>query len=258
MNFTVVIPARYGAVRLPGKPLREIAGRPMIEHVYRRATESGAAEVIIATDDERIKGVAEGFGARVCMTDPKIPSGTDRIADVVRQLAYPDDRIVVNLQGDEPQMPATLIDQVAQDISRYEEASISTLCVRTRDMGELFDPGIVKVVMDAEGYALYFSRAPIPWVRDGFATEPRTLPADAAHYRHIGLYAYRARFLREYARWNPCPLERMESLEQLRALWHARRIHVAVARERPPVGVDTERDLQRVARAMECGDASPR
>jgi 3-deoxy-manno-octulosonate cytidylyltransferase (CMP-KDO synthetase) len=250
VSFTVVIPARYGAARLPGKPLRELAGRPMIEHVYRRAMESGADEVIVATDDERIRRAAEGFGARVCMTEPAIPSGTDRIAAVVRRLGYADDRIVVNLQGDEPQMPPALLDQVAEDLAAHPEASIATLCVPIAELAALFDPAIVKVVMDARGYALYFSRAPMPWLREAFSTEPKTLPAEPAHHRHIGLYAYRAGFLREYAAWPPCPLERWELLEQLRALWHGRRVHVSLARRHPPVGVDTERDLERVAREL--------
>jgi 3-deoxy-manno-octulosonate cytidylyltransferase (CMP-KDO synthetase) len=251
VKFSVVIPARYGAVRLPGKPLRRIAGRPMIEHVYRRATESGADEIIIATDDARIREAAEAFGARVCMTDPAIPSGTDRIAAVARSLGYADDRIVINLQGDEPQMPPTLIDQVAEDMAAHPDAAIATLCVPITDIAEVFDPGIVKVVMSEDGYALYFSRAPMPWLREAFATEAKNLVGEVSHYRHIGLYAYRAGFLREYAAWPPCPLERWEFLEQLRALWHGRRIHVAPARARPPVGVDTERDLERVSREME-------
>jgi len=257
MKFTVVIPARYGAVRLPGKPLRQIAGRPMIEHVYRRAAESGADEVIVATDDERIRKAAEAVGARVCMTDSAIPSGTDRIAAVVRGLGYPDDRIIINLQGDEPQMPAVLIDQVAEDMALHPDAAIATLCVPITDLAEVFDPGIVKVVMNAEGYALYFSRAPMPWLREGFATEPKTLPGEVSHYRHVGLYAYRAGFLREYAAWPPSPLERWEFLEQLRALWHGCRIHVALARARPPVGVDTERDLERVSKEMATDSGPP-
>lgn len=250
MSFVVVIPARYGATRLPGKPLREIAGRPMIEHVWRRAVASGADEVIVATDDRRIAEVAEAFGARICMTAAAHPSGTDRIAEVVRVLALADERIVVNLQGDEPQMPPALIAQVAADLAGHVDASMATLCEPIEDAAEVFDPNVVKVVMDATGYALYFSRAPIPWLRDRFA-ESRTLSAaaDERHYRHIGLYAYRAGFLREYVQWPACAPERMESLEQLRVLWHGRRIHVGLAAERPGRGVDTEEDLARIGAA---------
>lgn len=243
MTYTVVIPARYAASRLPGKPLRELDGRPLVEHAWRRATESGAAEVIVATDDERIARVARGFGARVCMTDGAHSSGTDRIAEVVRAVGLADDRIVVNLQCDEPRMPASLLDQAAADLAGDAEASIATLCTPLEGAEELFDPNVVKVVLDARGYALYFSRAPIPWARDLFSEGRRPLPGAPVYYRHIGLYAYRAGFLREYVGWAACELERLEALEQLRALWHGRRIRVAVARERPGPGVDTERDL---------------
>ena len=242
MSFTVVIPARYAASRLPGKPLRELAGRPLVEHAWRRASESGAVEVIVATDDERIARVAEGFGARVCMTDGAHASGTDRIAEVARVMGLADDRVVVNLQCDEPYMPAALIDQVAADIAGDAEASIATLCAPLEGADELFDPNAVKVVRDARGCALYFSRAPIPWARDAFA-QGRREPGASTHFRHIGLYAYRAGFLREYVGWPVCELERVEALEQLRALWHGRRIRVGIASERPGPGVDTEQDL---------------
>lgn len=250
MGFVIVIPARYASVRLPGKPLREIAGRPMIEHVYRRAVESGADEVIVATDDERIRRVATGFGARVCMTARTHPSGTDRLAEVARSLNCPEEQVLVNLQCDEPLMPPALIRQVAGDIVAHPAASIATLCERIETAAELFDPHVVKVVMDREGYALYFSRAVIPWDRDAFSVTTEELPAGAVHHRHIGLYAYRAGFVREYVTWPPSPLERMEALEQLRALWYGRRIHVAPAAEHPGHGVDTEKDLERVARLL--------
>ena len=250
MSFTVVIPARYGSSRLPGKPLAEIAGRPMIQHVHERAMASGAAEVIVATDDERIAQAVAAFGGRALMTDPGHPSGSDRVAEVVGRLGLDDAAVVVNLQGDEPLMPATLIAQVAGDLERRPEIGMATLCVPIATTAELFDPHVVKVVMDREGYALYFSRAVIPWDREAFAVTTEALPEDAIHYRHVGLYAYRAGFIREYVAWPACDLERMESLEQLRVLWHGRRIHVAVATETPGPAVDTEADLQQVARIL--------
>lgn len=251
MEFCVVIPARYASTRLPGKPLREIAGKPMIRHVYERALESGADEVIIATDDERIRSAAEGFGARVCMTAVHHPSGTDRLAEVARLRDYSGDRIIVNLQGDEPSMPPALIRQVAGNLYANPQASVATLCERIHAAGELFDPHLVKVVMDSQGYALYFSRAAIPWDRDAFAATTGELPARSEHYRHIGLYAYRAGFLREYVKWPPCGLEQTESLEQLRVLWQGHKIHVAEAVEPPGTGVDTEADLARVRQQWE-------
>lgn len=250
MGFVIVIPARFDSTRLPGKPLRTIAGRPMIEHVYRRARASAAEEVIIATDDERIAGVARALGAPICMTARAHPSGTDRLAEVVRIMDFTDEQVLVNLQCDEPLMPPALINQVAGDMASHCAASIATLCERIETAAELFDPHVVKVVMDREGYALYFSRAVIPWDREAFVVTTETLPAGAVHYRHIGLYAYRAGFIREYVNWAPCAIERMEMLEQLRALWHGHRLHVGIACEKPGPGVDTEQDLARVEKLM--------
>ncbi len=246
MSFCVVIPARYAATRLPGKPLLDIAGKPMIQHVYERAVESGAETVIVATDDARVQAAAEGFGARVCMTSSQHRSGTDRLAEVVDQLGLDDEQVVVNLQGDEPLMPPAVIQQVADNLATHPGAGMATVCSRITTAAELFDPHAVKVVMDAEGMAVYFSRAAIPWDRDAFASTTEELPARSEHYRHIGLYAYRAGFLRRYVDWPSCHLEEMESLEQLRVLWHGQRIHVAEAMETPPAGVDTERDLEAV------------
>ncbi len=243
MNFCVVIPARYAATRLPGKPLLDIVGKPMIQHVYERALESGAETVIIATDDARVQAAAEAFGARVCMTSDQHRSGTDRLAEVVDQLGLDDAQIVVNLQGDEPLMPPAVIHQVADNLAAHQTAGMSTVCSRITTAAELFDPHAVKVVMDADGMAVYFSRAAIPWDRDAFAVTTEELPERSEHYRHIGLYAYRAGFLRQYVNWPTCHLEEMESLEQLRALWHGQRIHVAEAVQTPPAGVDTARDL---------------
>jgi len=254
LQFRVAIPARYASTRLPGKPLRLLAGRPLIEHVYRRALASGALEVVIATDDARICEVAERFGATVCMTASAHPTGTDRLAEVATRLGWPDDAIVVNVQGDEPGMPPALVRQVALSLATHPDAGIATACTRIHDPAELFDPNAVKVVRDAQGYALYFSRAPIPWHREAFRESGAALaelPTEIAWFRHIGLYAYRAAVLRRYPHLTPAPAEQAESLEQLRALWHGIRIHVAKADEIPPPGVDTEADLARAEAAWD-------
>ena len=245
-GFRVAIPARYASTRLPGKPLRLLAGRPLIEHVYQRALASGAVEVVIATDDPRIREVAEGFGATVCMTSPDHLSGTDRLAEVAERLGWPEDAIVVNVQGDEPHLPSVLIQQVAAGLAAHPDAGIATVCTRIHDPDELFDPNVVKVVRDAEDYARYFSRAPIPWHREAFGLGRKVseLPP-GAWFRHIGLYAYRVAVLTGYPHLSPAPAEQAESLEQLRALWHGIRIYVAEAVETPPPGVDTEADLAR-------------
>ena len=250
-DFQVVIPARYASQRLPGKPLRDICGKPMIQHVHERATESGAADVVIATDDRRIEEAAKAFGASVCMTSSEHASGTDRIAEVARTLGWRDDTVVVNLQGDEPLMPPELLSQVAETLVAHDRASMATLAVGLDATEQLFDPNTVKVVVDRDGYALYFSRATIPWKRDTFDAnaEPRPGWLDGIR-RHLGIYAYRAAFLNGYAELSQAPIERMESLEQLRVLWHGERIAVADARVAPPAGVDTEQDLERVIAAL--------
>ena len=250
MSFNVVIPARYASVRLPGKPLLDIAGKPMIQHVWERAQESGAQEVVVATDDPRIEEVARRFGADVCLTGSHHRSGSDRIAEVVAIRGWESGEVVVNLQGDEPCMPAPLLTQVAEDMERHPEASITTLSAPVRDRKTLFDPHVVKVVTDAEGYALYFSRAPIPWHRDEFIDADRPLPADTGFARHIGIYAYRAGYLAEFVNWKHAPIEVAESLEQLRVLWHGGRIHVSEASQPPCHGVDTKEDLARAARLL--------
>ena len=251
MSFRVVIPARYASSRLPGKPLLDIAGKPMIQHVYERAITSGADSVVVATDDERIRSAVQQFGGEVCMTSPEHRSGTDRLAEVSLNLGYADDDIVVNLQGDEPLMPASLLKQVAENLAHSTQADMATLSTRIHTAAELFDPHVVKVVSDRAGYALYFSRAVIPWDRDAFAVSTEELPERAEHYRHLGIYAYRARFLKHYSELDSCHLEAMESLEQLRVLWHGGRIHVAVAVELPGHGVDTADDLQRLRQLLE-------
>lgn len=246
--FKVAIPARFGSTRLPGKPLRLLAGRPMLEHVYRKALASGAEEVIIATDDRRIMETAASFGAVACMTSAEHASGTDRLAEAATQRNWPDDAIVVNLQGDEPLMPPALLRQVALGLATHPQAGVATLCTRIQNIEEVFDPHAVKVVLDAQGYALYFSRAPIPYHRDAFAQAggcPVELPAGTDYFRHLGLYAYRVAELRRYPTLPLCMLEQTESLEQLRALWNGVRIYVEEARETPPPGVDTAEDLAR-------------
>lgn len=244
--FKVIIPARYHSSRLPGKVLLDLGGRPMLEHVFRRALDSGAQEVLIATDSEQVGKVARRFGATVCMTSGRHRTGTDRLAEVVDQRGESDDQIIVNVQGDEPLLPPSLIRQVARNLAQYPQAEIATLCQRITHRDELFDPHSVKVVSDHQGYALYFSRAPIPWHRDEFVADQPDLPADSMHFRHIGLYAYRAAYLRFFATHAPCALELAEALEQLRALYGGHRIHVAQAVEHPGAGVDTQADLDRV------------
>lgn len=248
MPFTVVIPARYASTRLPGKPLADIAGKPMIQHVYERACESDADRVVIATDDSRIREACSGFGAQVVMTDASHASGTDRLEEVTRKLDLATDACVVNVQGDEPLIPPALINQVAYNLEAYGDAAISTLCEPITEVDAIFNPNVVKVVSDHRGMALYFSRAPIPWAREAWAeaSGERGLPASIAYHRHIGIYGYRVGLLRSFVAWAPAPLELAESLEQLRALHHGARIHVGLACETPPGGVDTEQDLERV------------
>jgi len=245
MSFKIVIPARYASSRLPGKPLLDIAGKPMLQHVFERAKESDADKVLIATDDQRIADVADQFGADVCMTSVQHRSGTDRLAEVVSQQGFADNDIIINVQGDEPCLPALLINQVAADLAEYPDADMASLFSKIQQEKQVFDPNVVKVVMDAQGYALYFSRAPIPWMRDHFNTDS-PLPADMPHYRHIGLYGYRAGFLKHYADMTPCSLETEESLEQLRALFHGKKIHMSEALISAGHGVDTEADLNEV------------
>ena len=246
MPFAVVIPARYGSTRLQGKPLLDIGGKPMVQHVYERAAESGAETVVVATDDPRIADACESFGGRVLMTSPKHPSGTDRIAEVANLLELPDEAIIVNVQGDEPLIPAAVIDQVADNLAAHPQAGIATLCEPIEDGADLSNPNIVKVVCDTTGLALYFSRAPIPWDRDRFAGKSPAAGETVVARRHLGIYAYRANFLRSFVQWPPGVLEQMESLEQLRAMENGTRIHVAEAAAFVPPGVDTQADLEAV------------
>ncbi len=242
-SYKVVIPARYASSRLPGKPLRELLGKPMLQHVWEAVRQCNADQIVIATDDERIESAARGFGAEVCMTASTHASGTDRLGEVVATLGWADDTIVVNVQGDEPLMPPGLIDQVANDLAANSKASIATVATPLVAAGEFFDPNVVKVVTDKAGYALYFSRAPIPWDRDLLMGDVKALPIGIVPLRHIGIYAYRVGYLNRYSEMRSCPLEQAEQLEQLRALWYGEHIHVAEAGQRPGPGVDTEDDL---------------
>ncbi|MCF7985210.1 MAG: 3-deoxy-manno-octulosonate cytidylyltransferase [Thiohalocapsa sp.] len=249
-SFNVVIPARYGASRLPGKPLVDIAGKPLILRVWEQARASGAAEVVVATDDARVVDVCEAAGPDVVLTAGHHHSGSDRVAEVIDRRGWDASVIVVNLQGDEPCMPPALIDQVAGDLGRHPDIGMATLAFPITDAAHLFDAHVVKVVVDAQGCALYFSRAPMPWHRDEFLGKRSHLPAGVPFLRHIGLYAYRAAFLRRFVDWDPSPLEIAESLEQLRVLWHGERIHVAIAGEEPGPGIDTADDVKRVVELL--------
>lgn len=242
--FIVAVPARHGSTRLPGKPLRLLGGKPLIVHVAERALAAGARQVVVATDDARIADALEGRGVTVCMTDPALASGSDRIAACASGLGWDEDAIVVNLQGDEPFAPASGIRAVV-DALVQNGAPMATLAAPLEDAAQLFDPHCVKLVRDMSGRALYFSRAPLPWARDAFAADRGRLPEDIPFLRHIGIYAYRAGFLRRFSRLEPTVLERAEALEQLRALEHGHAIAVALAPEAFPPGIDTEADLER-------------
>jgi 3-deoxy-manno-octulosonate cytidylyltransferase (CMP-KDO synthetase) len=241
VSFVVLIPARYASSRFPGKPLADLGGKPMIVRVAERAKQSGAEAVHVATDDERIARAVRSAGFAVVMTRADHASGSDRLAEAARTLRLSDEQIVVNVQGDEPLIAPALIRTVAERLERDHGASISTACHALHDAAQAASPDVVKVVLDAHGYALYFSRSRIPYPRQG----------DAVCYRHAGIYAYRARFLREFAALEPAPLERSEALEQLRALWHGHRIAVVVSDAQIPPGVDTPDDLAAVLKMLQ-------
>jgi 3-deoxy-manno-octulosonate cytidylyltransferase (CMP-KDO synthetase) len=244
--FKVVIPARYGSTRLHGKPLLLIAGKPMIAHVCERAKEANAEEIIVATDDERILNAVSELGFQAVLTRENHESGTERLAEVAEKFGWSDDTIIVNLQGDEPLLPADYIRQVVHALANQNQAGIATLAAKIHDADEIFNPNAVKVVFDKNGYALYFSRAPIPWNRTEFKTPPAPLSKSNDCFRHIGLYAYTAGFLKKYCAWETSPLEHIEALEQLRILWHGEKILVQIVDKTPPAGVDTLDDLHRV------------
>jgi 3-deoxy-manno-octulosonate cytidylyltransferase (CMP-KDO synthetase) len=244
-SFIVAIPARHGSTRLPGKPLRDIGGVPMVVRVAQRALQAGAGRVVVAVDDERIaEALAGQREVQICMTRRDHASGSDRLAECAEQLGWADDSIVVNLQGDEPFAPAAGIRAVAQALAG-DDAPMATLATPIIDAKELFDPNVVKLVRTGNGRALYFSRAPMPWARDAFATDRHTLPSGTPFLRHIGIYAYRAGFLRRYTQLPRTPLEQTESLEQLRVLEHGHAIAVRLTPEPFPPGIDTEADLER-------------
>ncbi len=243
MSFTVVIPARYASTRLPGKSLLAIAGRPMIQWVVEAAQKSRASAVYVATDDPRIVTAVEQFGGKALLTSSEHESGTDRLHEAAQLLDLPDEHIVVNVQGDEPLVPPEVIDQVAKNLACHEAAGIATLCERIHSTEEFLNPNAVKVLCDDQQQALYFSRAPIPWPRDSDLNASVDLPADMEAFRHVGLYAYRVAFLREFVTWPPHALELTEKLEQLRALAHAVTIHVDTAVASIPAGIDTAEDL---------------
>ncbi len=244
-DFKIVIPARYASNRFPGKPLKDICGKPMLQHVWERGMAAGANEVLIATDDDKIRVAAEGFGAEVVMTSPSHESGSDRIAEVISLRDWSDDTIIVNLQGDEPLTPPSLLTQVATDLSLHKHADITTLCAKIESYEELDDPNIVKVVHDNRNFALYFSRAPIPYIRNRDPDAPLKYAL-----RHIGIYGYRAEFLKRYTTMSMGRLEEIECLEQLRALRHGAKIYVTHTVEAPGPGVDVPEDLERVEAIM--------
>jgi len=245
MHFRVVIPARYASSRLPGKPLADIVGKPMVLHVVERALQAGAESVVVATDDDRVRDAVEAAGQTALMTSPHHQSGTERLVEVAERLGWDDDALVVNVQGDEPLIDPMLIREAARQLVLHDDAVMATLAHPIHDAADFANPNVVKVIVDEAGYAIYFSRAPIPWPRDAYAAG-QAMPHDMGALRHIGLYAYRAGFLRTYATLQTSPLERIEMLEQLRVLWHGYRISLGVTPVAPPAGVDTPDDLARV------------
>jgi 3-deoxy-manno-octulosonate cytidylyltransferase (CMP-KDO synthetase) len=250
VSFIAIIPARYASSRFPGKPLADLDGKPMIVRVAEQARKSGAAEVIVATDHAGIAQAVQRAGFDVAMTRNDHASGTDRLAEVVAARRYGKRRIIVNVQGDEPLIAPRLIRRIVENLEAHREAHIATAAHPLLKASELTDPNVVKVVLDLQGYALYFSRAPIPYARDAFARSMRTLPRGLPVYRHLGIYAYRAEFLREFTRLSAPEIERFEALEQLRALAHGYRISVAVTKDAPHPGIDTPADLERARRVL--------
>lgn len=248
-DYAIVIPARYASERLPGKALLDIGGKPLVQHSWERARASGASRVVVATDDERIAGAVEGFGGQAVLTSPQHTSGSDRIAECARRLDWSPEQLIVNLQGDEPEMPAACLDQVAELLAGAPEAAAATLCWPIDEPAQVDDPNVVKVVWNAVGDALWFSRSRLPHARD-WPDPAEGLAAGVRWYRHLGLYAYRNVALQEYTRLTPTPLERLERLEQLRFLESGRRMRIAVAVEPIPPGIDTPADLERARRDL--------
>ena len=249
MRFTVIIPARYASTRLPRKPLLDIVGKPMIQHVWEKAQQAGASRVIVATDHPEIEQVVKNFGGEVCLTSDKHNSGTERLAEVIEKMAIADDEIIVNVQGDEPLIPPVIVSQVAENLDKHQ-VNMATLAVKLTTREELFNPNVVKTLTDKNGMALYFSRATIPFGRDHFPNCDDAFVQQQNYLRHIGIYAYKAGFIKQYVAWEPTALEQLESLEQLRALWYGEKIHLELAKEAPQVGVDTTEDLERVRQIL--------
>ena len=246
MNFTVVIPARFESTRLPGKVLADIGGKPMIQWVAEKALASGATRVIIATDNQDVANTVKGFGGEVCITRADHQSGTERLAEVVNKYQFADDEVIVNVQGDEPFIPSENIAQVATNLGTQNKARMATLAVKIEELEEALNPNAVKVLCDKDGYALYFSRATIPYDRQRFLNQQVISEIGDFYLRHIGIYAYRAGFIKDYVKWPTSQLEQIEGLEQLRVLWQGESIHVEVACTRLPVdGVDTPEDLEK-------------
>jgi 3-deoxy-manno-octulosonate cytidylyltransferase (CMP-KDO synthetase) len=246
MGFSVLIPARLASTRLPGKPLADIGGLPMVVRVAQRAAEAGADQVVVAGDDARIVEACTAHGVRALLTRSDHASGSDRLAEACRLLGLDGAQVVVNVQGDEPLIDPALVRQCAKLLQQRQDCVMSTAAHPIDNLDDYLDPNIVKVVLDAHGLALYFSRAPIPWRRDGGSSGQATLPQDPPALRHVGLYAYRASFLRSFPALQSAAIERTEALEQLRALWHGQRIAVHVSAHAPGTGVDTPEDLERV------------
>jgi len=245
-NFSVVIPARFESSRLPGKVLADINGKPMIQWVVEKAQLSGANKVIVATDNEQVATVVEGFGGEVCRTRSDHQSGTERLAEVMQQYKFSDDEVIVNVQGDEPFIPPENIAQVAHNLANQQSARMATLAIKIRSVDEALNPNAVKVLTDKNGYALYFSRATIPYDRNRFLNNDSINEIGDYYLRHVGIYAYRAGFIKDYVNWPASELEQIEALEQLRVLFQGEKIHVAVASSNVPVeGVDTQADLEK-------------
>ena len=250
MSFRIVIPARFASTRLPGKPLRDICGKPMIVRVIEQAQKSDAEEVIVATDSQEIAAAIANTDVRVCITREDHQSGTERLSEVIEQMGFDDDQILINLQGDEPMMPPVCLNQVGHALENDDKVKMATLCTPLTDIEELFDPHAVKVVRDVNDFALYFTRAAVPSSRDCFNETPREMPTSQEYQRHIGLYGYRAGFIKQYLHWQSSDIEKTESLEQLRVLYYGERIKVITAEIAPGPGVDTIEDLNRVCELL--------
>lgn len=251
MSYHVVIPARYESSRLPGKVLLDINGKPMLQHVYEKAVESGADTVVIATDDERVEQAAEAFGAKVCMTSADHTCGTDRVAEVAAAYDFDEEDVVINVQADEPQIPPAVIRDIGLEMEDQEHIKVGSVCSPLSSVEQIFDPNIVKVIVNRRKNAMYFSRAPIPWDRDQFSgAQSKIKLAESCYYRHHGIYAFRSGFLENFIDWQESPLEEIEKLEQLRILWHGGRIHMHITDKALPQDVNTQEDLDALRNAM--------